>query len=64
MSLYAKRHYISIAETLRSQADTHDLFSRVELDQLVDRFVILFERDNPRFRLDQFRKAVYRDGVD
>lgn len=64
MPLYARRHYESLADLLRAQVATCDLFSRAEINQLVDRLIVLFERDNPRFKPDQFRKAIYRDGVD
>jgi hypothetical protein len=60
---FTRRHYIQIAQLLAKAADERkDLFSRADLAELVDRFETLFADDNPSFKPEVFRKAVWRDG--
>ncbi len=59
MPLFARRHYDAIAAALRGSVD---LYMSAERDELIDRLIQLFERDNPAFDGKRFRRAVYRDG--
>ena len=61
---FQRRHYTHVADLLRTMLDTRkDLFSRADMAEIIDRFVDVFEDDNPRFKPDRFRQAIYRDGV-
>jgi hypothetical protein len=62
--LFTKRHYVAIADLLSHEVQTgdRDLFTTAELANLVDKLAILFAKDNPAFKPETFRKAVYRDG--
>lgn len=62
MPLFAKRHYVELARILGSQVQARDLFNRAEISELVDRLCEDLKRDNPAFKADVFRSAVWRDG--
>lgn len=61
---FQRRHYTQVAALLRTMLDTRrDLFGRSDMAEIIDRFVDVFADDNPRFKPERFRKAIYRDGV-
>ena len=61
---FQRRHYTQVAALLRTMLDTRrDLFGRSDMSEIIDRFVDVFEDDNPRFDSERFRQAIYRDGV-
>ena len=62
MPLFQRRQYEALARILGQQANRRDLFNRAELNELVDRLCDELLADNPRFRPEQFRAAIWRDG--
>jgi hypothetical protein len=61
-AVFQRRHYEALAEILAEQANRRGLFDRAELSELVDSLCEALHADNPGFKPDLFRKAVWRTG--
>ena len=58
MSIFQRRHYLSIADVLKEMYFASD-WDEIIYTQLVDDFLLLFEEDNPKF--DRNRFLYYMD---
>ena len=57
-SRYQKQHYIQIAKLLNRHVNEGAFTLEVEQALIYD-FIAMFGRDNPLFRADTFKRAVY-----
>ena len=60
MPKFAKRHYITVAEIIRSYMDRSDaltLFDAAYQQTVASMFANVFEHDNPRFNRERFLSA-------
>ena len=63
-TLFQRRHYCAIADTIKKSPvytggdDYQTQLSVQQMQMLIERFVSMFEADNPRFSSDRFRNAA------
>lgn len=54
-----RKDYVEVANILRSFSDNFEYLSPEEMRFLTNSFADYFESDNPNFKRDKFKLAVY-----
>ena len=60
VSKFQKRHYETIAAVFNEARDNADLFDNAAINGMIDRVIVVFERDNPRVDRQRFMLATGR----